>query len=1597
MKKLFLITLLVLFNSWGINLYAQDITADPSSLAIELTYGDTTTETVTITNTGSSSVDFTVSGLKTRVLSLTNTVDMNFEYIRTLESINVFNDSYVLTEISTQVASELEAALVGQNVLLIAQQEACDLATFEGFADVLQNYANNGGTIIFTGATKSALDINFDSACIFATSLLEGNFIGDISSFGNLTVELPEEPIVENVNNSYGLQLVTYEYNITNTDAITIVSYEGNDVVVRREIGEGQVILIGHNYLNDSNDINRIIANAVKSGGGVDWIQPSALEGTISAGNSFDLDLTFDASSFFGGLYEVMLEIETEDGSVIIPVSLTVIGTPTIQVTPTSIDFSDWLVGATVVETFTIANNGTDSLFITDIVSDNPDYNVDITTAALYGGTELEITITYTPSSIETDDAELLIYNNASENPLIIALTGIGVGGPLVVVEPESLEITLNSGESTTEIININNIGEGPLDFTIELSSNIGGNNILVPLGDLEFDIGLYNNIMGNIYDAFPALDIVETITPDPAEFESLLQESGMLIVPGYNNTLQEALNINPDLLIDYLDNGGNILFLNDFEIPSESGLFEGDLSWPFDGDLTIADSAHPITQGVPEGNYVDIGPMVEFASSEVISVMDYDADFEGTGSVAAYREQGNGLAVFLTFHFFETNSINLPTLLNSVEWLHSNSTSWFSFSPESAEDVPFPNGLEEIEIQIDSEGLLGGTYYIELILNSNGPVPVITIPVTLTVVGVPQIDVETTQIDFGNVILGDSFTETIIIDNPGTDTLYVTNITSDYNDVYLLDNNVLTIPPLSSATITLTFTPDTAQDYTTTLTLENNVGTVTIDLIGVGINTPTVEINDNNIEVSIVAGESTTETVVVNNTGLGPLDWTLPGGNDALEIVFATYSTNTFNHTNLLNALDAVAPAYNLTQYDGFDPVELGDLLNTAQILLIPSWNFSGNTVNIGALAAVYQQFAQNGGTIIVMGTDNTNCINQSGLFASSFYNYLGEFGIVNILEPNHPLTQDLPSSFVLSNYNWIGQSLNSIDVNLIEYTDFDVTTVLGFNEIGVGKAIYIGFDYNTINPNANTMLGNAVAFGGALPEWLIVNSYEGSINPDGSYDLDITLNADGLPAGIYTYILPIFTNDPLNPVAYVDIIMNVEAFPQAVFSGTTLSCDGYAFFNDLSVNDPITWTWDFGDGTTSNEQDPIHLYTEDGTYSVVLEACNDLGCDVTGTIVEVNTTLQYCDTLSMPLNGMADISTCTGVLYDNGGEGPYQAGSGIINISPPGAVQLVLTFTEFAYAESNSYIQIFDGLNGSGTIIGYYSGEELPEVTGIITSETGMISIVESVQFVNDNFAGFEVSWACVNPTTPPTPNFTADNLMTCDGLVNFTDETAGFPAQWSWDFGDGTTSNEQNPEHNFSQDGTYMVSLEACNTVGCETYTMPVTVLDIFSVDVDFNPSISPGIPSQFEDNSIGAISWEWDFGNGASSTSSAPTVTYFELGVYTITLIVSDGTCERTATWTINVSPVGINDVGESALLQIYPNPTAGNLQINYPYEGSRALQVDVVDAVGRVVKSEQVVSVNGYQSPLNLSAFAKGQYIIRISSSEGIARKQVLVH
>jgi len=83
------------------------------------------------------------------------------------------------------------------------------------------------------------------------------------------------------------------------------------------------------------------------------------------------------------------------------------------------------------------------------------------------------------------------------------------------------------------------------------------------------------------------------------------------------------------------------------------------------------------------------------------------------------------------------------------------------------------------------------------------------------------------------------------------------------------------------------------------------------------------------------------------------------------------------------------------------------------------------------------------------------------------------------------------------------------------------------------------------------------------------------------------------------------------------------------------------------------------------------------------------------------------------------------------------------------------------------------------------------------------------------------FDVHPNCLEPLSP-IADFEVNSQETCTGTVCFTDLSGNFPDSWSWDFGDGNTSTQRDPTHQYAEQGTYAVTLEVTNELGTSTET-------------------------------------------------------------------------------------------------------------------------------------------------------------------------------
>ncbi|MDW8332564.1 MAG: PKD domain-containing protein, partial [Cyclobacteriaceae bacterium] len=150
-------------------------------------------------------------------------------------------------------------------------------------------------------------------------------------------------------------------------------------------------------------------------------------------------------------------------------------------------------------------------------------------------------------------------------------------------------------------------------------------------------------------------------------------------------------------------------------------------------------------------------------------------------------------------------------------------------------------------------------------------------------------------------------------------------------------------------------------------------------------------------------------------------------------------------------------------------------------------------------------------------------------------------------------------------------------------------------------------------------------------------------------------------------------------------------------------------------------------------------------------------------------------------------------------------------------------------------------------------------------------------------------------------PTADFTNSTPACQFGVIQFTDQSVpnvGNIVSWSWNFGDGNTSTAQNPTHTYTNHGTYSVQLVVTTDKGCVSVNPPK------QVTIHPKPNAGFIVPevclndtyAQFTDTSSVAppgniVQWNWNFGDGGTSTNQNPAHSYTSTGSFNVQLIVT----------------------------------------------------------------------------------------------------------
>jgi PKD repeat protein len=344
----------------------------------------------------------------------------------------------------------------------------------------------------------------------------------------------------------------------------------------------------------------------------------------------------------------------------------------------------------------------------------------------------------------------------------------------------------------------------------------------------------------------------------------------------------------------------------------------------------------------------------------------------------------------------------------------------------------------------------------------------------------------------------------------------------------------------------------------------------------------------------------------------------------------------------------------------------------------------------------------------------------------------------------------------------------------------------------------------------------------------------------------------------------------------------VNISNYPAVNFEFDTV-CMGNA--TNFSIDPNITdipainnVLWDFG-GATSNQFSPSHVFPESGLWPVVLNITDTLGCEGSIQLNAIVQALPQVDFVVLP--------------------GQYNCSGDSIQ------------FIDQSYTSNSSEIVWWEWDFGDGSSL---SNEQNPLHYFNFTEPSQQLFYVSLMVKNADSCLSSIMKPILVNKS--PDAEFTTESL--CFGtqtlFTDFSVANSGIITHWSWSFGDGSFSTNQNPVHEYTQPGEYIVSLTVTNSNSCQnTNSRLIKIKTPEFIDFSYEKVCFGDLAYfQIEDSvNIEAIdNFFWDFGNNQTSNVASPPGIFYEIDtIYHVTLSIIDTIgCENQITKPLYFNPL-----------------------------------------------------------------------------------------
>lgn len=944
------------------------------------------------------------------------------------------------------------------------------------------------------------------------------------------------------------------------------------------------------------------------------WLTVTPTAGRIPAGGSQNLNVVFNALGVEGGIFDGTIRIvnnDPDENPTLLPAQLHVLGAPDIALSPATVDFGTFFVGANPTRTLSVNNPGTDALVVGNITTSDPDVTPDVTSFTLNPHQTRNVVLTFAPATARTLSGTVTVTSNDPDTPsLSVNMTGQSTPAPVATVSPESFDVSLVTNTATTRTLRLTNNGGSNYNWTAtpEILGQSGtvtvygdADNVEVPKDGADTQFGPEPlraggpDVFGYTYQdsdepggpAFAWVDISATGTAIPLNADD--QNLGPFPI-GFNfphygeNYPSFRICSNGWITLNATNTQtsfSNVALPNNTtsSAPSMLAAFWDDLDFrpanaPNARAYYLNDGTRTIVQfkGVPRRGEngttatndfeIILYPTGEFT----FQYLTMNAVAKNSATIGMQNATKNdGLQV----------AFNALYVKNNLAIRFRPPARFLTVNPGSG--TVTPGAFVDLTVGFNAAGLFGGTYDGQVKIAGNDPVrPQVNVPAVLHVTGVPDAAVNPAALAFGDVFIGYPQIRQLQVLNTGTDALVVSGITSS-DPAYGVDQTSFSVPPLGQALLFVTFNPPDAAAHPASLTIASNdpdTPGLVVPLTGAGIVAPDVDAQPASLSATLPIPGTQTQTLTVHNTGGSDLNF-------VVGTLLSAASVPQYEYVELGKDEEDTRPGvlgnggpdvYGYRWVDSDDPG--GPAFDWVDITALgtPVPFTSGDDNNVQNIPIGFN-FPFYGGTFSTVNvctngwisfTNTTTSLSNVALPASGApENLLAVFwdDLLPGTSPARVFRYNDGTRFIVS---WVGvpryTSGGPYTFQVIlypsgrivyQYLDMQGTRL---NEATVGMQNAAKDDGLTVVFNdAYVHNGLAVQLS-VLPEYMTVNPTTGTVPAGGSAVLNVNFDTNGMFGGTYDGAIRIASNDPDETVKLVPTHLTAVGTPHVAAQPASL-----------------------------------------------------------------------------------------------------------------------------------------------------------------------------------------------------------------------------------------------------------------------------------------------------------------------------------------------------------------------------------------------------------------------------------------------------------